>query len=149
MNNEKKLKEKISEKDKAKLNYKQKLELIKQHYGVEFDVTSLKDGSINDVKFMNLKYKNEFNNLTIVYNNVLKKFDYLFCEYIDVKTVKNLNHKQVIPNLNKEYKLKLIIAEINRANEEYRKKINAIESKYQATIDTDEKVLQIKKNDEE
>ena len=149
MNNEKNLKEKISEKDKAKLNYKQKLELIKQHYGVEFDVTSLKDGSINDVKFMNLKYKNEFNNLTIVYNNVLKKFDYLFCEYIDVKTVKNLNHKQVIPNLNKEYKLKLIIAEINRANEEYRKKINAIESKYQATIDTDEKVLQIKKNDEE
>ena len=149
MNNEKNLKEKISEKDKAKLNYKQKLELIKQHYGVEFDVTSLKDGSINDVKFMNLKYKNEFNNLTIVYNNVLKKFDYLFCEYIDVKTVKNLNHKQVIPILNKEYKLKLILAEINRANEEYRKKINEIESKYQATIDTDEKVLQIKKNDEE
>ena len=149
MNNEKKLKEKISEKDKAKLNYKQKLELIKQHYGVEFDVTSLKDGSINDVKFMNLKYKNEFNNLTIVYNNVLKKFDYLFCEYIDVKTVKNLNHKQVIPILNKEYKLKLILAEINRANEEYRKKINEIESKYQATIDNNEKVLQIKKNDEE
>ena len=149
MNNEKNLKEKISEKDKAKLNYKQKLELVKQHYGVEFDVTSLKDGSINDVKFMNLKYKNEFNNLTIVYNNVLKKFDYLFCEYIDVKTVKNLNHKKVIPILNKEYKLKLIIAEINRANEEYRKKINEIESKYQATIDNNEKVLQIKKNDEE
>ena len=35
---EENLKKKIIEKDKAKLRYKQKLELIKQHYGIEFDV---------------------------------------------------------------------------------------------------------------
>ena len=35
INSEDLIKKKIADKDKAKLKYKQKLELIKQHYGVE------------------------------------------------------------------------------------------------------------------
>ena len=49
MNDENKkelIKEKIKEQDKAKLKYKQKIELVKQHYGIELDVEHFKDENI-------------------------------------------------------------------------------------------------------
>ena len=44
--NEEIIKKKIADKDKIKLKYKQRLNLIKQHYGVEFDVEHLNNNEV-------------------------------------------------------------------------------------------------------
>ena len=72
------LKKKIVEKDKAKLKYKQSLELIKQHYGVEFDVYYFKNENIDKIKFSNLEFKTSAKNITMVYDNKIGKFNYIF-----------------------------------------------------------------------
>ena len=46
INSEELIKKKIADKDKAKLKYKQKLNSIKQHYGIEFDVEHLKNNEV-------------------------------------------------------------------------------------------------------
>ena len=67
------LKKKIVEKDKAKLKYKQSLELIKQHYGVEFDVYYFKNENIDKIKFSNLEFKTYEKNITMINNNKIGK----------------------------------------------------------------------------
>ena len=141
----------IVEKDKIKLKYKQKLNCIKQHYGVEFDVEHSKSEKINSIKFINLKYKNNFDNVSVVYDNTIRKFNYIEYEYLDTRMVKGLNHKKLLPNLEKEYKLRLIVAEVERVNNEYRKEIDDINSMLINTpkeIENIEHVLQIRKNEE-
>lgn len=150
-NNEELTKKIIIEKDKITLRYKQKLNDIKQHYGVEFDVEHLKDSSIKNITFINLKYKNTFSNLSVVYNCETRNFDYMNYEFTEARNVKNVNHKKMLPILDKEYKLKLLVSEIERANSEYVRDLNDIDavlknapknsSKY-------EKVLVINKSEE-
>lgn len=82
-NNEELTKKIIAEKDKITLRYKQKLNDIKQHYGVEFDVEHLKDSSIKNITFVNLKYKNTFSNLSVVYNGETRNFEYMNYEFTE------------------------------------------------------------------
>ena len=96
------LMKKIVEKDKAKLKYKQSLELIKQHYDVEFDVYYFKNESIDKIKFSNLEFKTSAKNITMVYDNKIGKFNYIFYDYDNETSMKNLTDKKIIDGLNRE-----------------------------------------------
>ena len=124
------LMKKIVEKDKAKLKYKQSLELIKQHYDVEFDVYYFKNESIDKIKFSNLEFKTSAKNITMFYDNKIGKFNYIFYDYDNETSMKNLTDKKIIDGLNREKKLKLVVAEVKRLNEEYRKELTEIDEKY-------------------
>lgn len=140
----------IAEKDKINLKYKQKLNSIKQHYGVEFDVDHFSNNGVKNITFINLKYKNLFTNVSVTYNSSSGKFDYIDYEFSETRTVKNLNHKRLIPNLNKEYKLKLIVAEIERLNSEYVRELNEVDTALKNTPKNDieyEKTLLVNKDD--
>lgn len=150
-NNEEFIKMVIAEKDKIKLKYKQKLNNIKQHYGVEFDVEHSKSENVNSINFVNLKYRNSFDNVSVVYDNTTRKFNYIDYEYVDSRMVKGLNHKKLLPSLEKEYKLRLIVAEVERVNNDYIREINEIDSTLVNTpknAESIEQVLQIKKSEE-
>ena len=53
---DKKLKAKIKKQDDLKLEFKRKLENIKQKYGIDFDIELLDNNNIDKIKFYNLKY---------------------------------------------------------------------------------------------
>ena len=125
--NEEIIKKKIIEKDKAKLKYKQKLELIKQHYGVEFDIYYFDNSNIEKIKFSNLDFKNTAKNISLIYDNKIGKFNYVFYDYDSEQSIRNYDEKKVINGLNREKKLKLVIAEIKRLNEEYQKELLEID----------------------
>lgn len=124
------IKKKIIEKDKAKLKYKQKLELLKQHYGVDFDITYFENNNIDKVKFYNLEFKSSAKNISLIYDNKIGKFNYIFYDYDNEQSLKNYDAKKLMNSLNREKKLKLVIAEIKRLNEEYKAELNKIEEKY-------------------
>ena len=151
LNEEELLKLVIAEKDKLKKDYLQKINGIKQHYGVEFDVNHFSNEKVKDIKFVNLNYKQYYDNLSVTYNGTNGKVDYIDYDYSDIRMVKKANHKRIIPELEKDFKLRLIVAEIERANSDYLKELHEIDSKYQATkeeLSSPERVLQINKNDE-
>lgn len=125
--NEEIIKKKIIEKDKAKLKYKQKLELIKQHYGVEFDIYYFDNSNIEKIKFSNLDFKNTAKNISLIYDNKIGKFNYVFYDYDSEKSIRNYDEKKIINGLNREKKLKLVIAEVKRLNEEYQKELLEID----------------------
>ena len=130
---------------------KYKLNDIKQHYGVEFDVNHFSDNKIRNITFVNLKYKNLFSNITVIYNDESNNFDYIDYEFSETRSFKNLNHKRLIINLDKEYKLKLVVAEIYRLNADYINDLNEIDKTFKNTPKKDinsEKVLLIRKDEE-
>lgn len=132
---EENLKKKIIEKDKAKLKYKQKLELVKQHYGVEFDVYYFKNENIDKIKFSNLEFKTSAKNVSLIYDNKIGKFNYIFYDYDSEQAIRNYDEKKIISGLNREKKLKLVIAEVKRVNEEYKKELLEIEERYDENIE--------------
>ena len=136
------IKKKIIEKDKAKLKYKQKLELLKQHYGVDFDITYFENNNIDKVKFYNLEFKSSAKNISLIYDNKIGKFNYIFYDYDNEQSLKNYDAKKLMNSLNREKKLKLVIAEIKRLNEEYKAELNKIEEKY-----TEDDIKEIKELD--
>ena len=103
-NLEEKMNQKINEKDKIKLKYKQKLELVKQHYGVEFDVYYLKNDNIDKIRFFNLEFKTSAKNITLVYDNKIGKFNYIFYDYNSEQDIKNYDEKKIMSGLNREKK---------------------------------------------
>ena len=103
INSEELIKKKIADKDKAKLKYKQKLNSIKQHYGIEFDVEHLKNNEVENIRFVNLKYKNGFENVCVNYNPNNKKISYIDYEFTDTRIVKNTKHKKLAATLEKDY----------------------------------------------
>lgn len=142
------IKKKIIEKDKAKLKYKQKLELVKQHYGVDFNITYFENNNINKVKFSNLEFKSSAKNISLVYDNKIGKFNYIFYDYANKQSLKNYDAKKLMNSLNREKKLKLVIAEIKRLNEEYKAELNKIEEKYKEDDIEEIKELDYKKKRE-
>ncbi len=142
------IKKKIIEKDKAKLKYKQKLELVKQHYGVDFNITYFENNNIDKVKFYNLEFKSSAKNISLVYDNKIGKFNYIFYDYDNEQSLKNYDAKKLMNSLNREKKLKLVIAEIKRLNEEYKAELNKIEEKYKEDDIKEIKELDYKKKRE-
>lgn len=142
--NEEIIKKKIIEKDKAKLKYKQKLELIKQHYGVEFDIYYFDNSNIEKIKFSNLDFKNTAKNISLIYDNKIGKFNYVFYDYDSEQSIRNYDEKKIINGLNREKKLKLVIAEIKRLNEEYQKELLEIDESTEEICNE----LEYRKNEE-
>lgn len=142
------IKKKIIEKDKAKLKYKQKLELVKQHYGVDFNITYFENNNIDKVKFYNLELKSSAKNISLIYDNKIGKFNYIFYDYDNEQSLKNYDAKKLMNSLNREKKLKLVIAEIKRLNEEYKAELNKIEEKYKENDIKEIKELDYKKKRE-
>ncbi len=142
------IKKKIIEKDKAKLKYKQKLELVKQHYGVYFNITYFENNNIDKVKFYNLELKSSAKNISLIYDNKIGKFNYIFYDYDNEQSLKNYDAKKLMNSLNREKKLKLVIAEIKRLNEEYKAELNKIEEKYKEDDIKEIKELDYKKKRE-
>lgn len=142
------LNKKIVEKDEAKLKYKQKLELVKQHYGVEFDVYYFKNENIDKIKFINLEFKNAAKNISLVYVNKLEKFNYIFYDYDNEQTIRNYDEKKLISGLNREKKLKLVVAEVKRLNEEYQKELVEIDEKYSIKEHENVNELELRKKEE-
>ena len=142
------IKKKIIEKDKAKLKYKQKLELLKQHYGVDFNITYFENNNIDKVKFYNLELKSSAKNISLIYDNKIGKFNYIFYDYDNEQSLKNYDAKKLMNSLNREKKLKLVIAEIKRLNEEYKAELNKIEEKYKEDDIKEIKELDYKKKRE-
>ena len=145
---EENLKKKIIEKDKAKLKYKQKLELIKQHYGVEFDVYYFDNENIDKIKFFNLEFKTSAKNVSLVYDNKIGKFNYIFYDYDSEQAIRNYDEKKIINGLNREKKLKLVIAEVKRLNEEYKKELLEIDEKYKENTEEIGDELEYRKKEE-
>lgn len=125
-----KTKQKINEKDKVRKKYLEELELLKQSFGVEFLVSEFKNNDIDKIKFYNLKYKNSVKNVAIIYDNKVKKFNYLSYDYDLEKDIKGLTNFKIIDDINKQYKLKILVDEIEKVNENYKLKLLEIESKY-------------------
>lgn len=142
------LKKKIIEKDKAKLKYKQKLELVKQHYGVEFDVYYFDNENIDKIKFSNLEFKTSAKNVSLVYDNKIGKFNYIFYDYDSEQAIRNYDEKKIINGLNREKKLKLVIAEVKRLNEEYQKELLEIEERYKENTEEIGDELEYRKKEE-
>lgn len=124
-------KEIIEEKDKLKLLYKQKLNDIMRHYGVELDIKHLGTEKISVIKFINLKFQNGINNLSVSYDNISMKYCFISYDFDNDKDLKLINYKKMISNLEKRYKLQLIVDECNRANNEYLKNLEDINIKLQ------------------
>lgn len=130
-NNDEALKRKIRDKDNETKKYKEKLELIKQHYGIQFDIDYFENKDINKIKFYDLEYKNSIKNISVIYDAKLGRFNFFQYEYDNESVTKNMDDKKILNSLNKEKKLKLIIAEIDRLNNEYQFNLKKIEEKYQ------------------
>lgn len=124
-------KEIIEEKDKLKLLYKQKLNDIMRHYGVELDIKHLSTEKISVIKFINLKFQNGINNLSVSYDNISMKYCFISYDFDNDKDLKLINYKKMISNLEKRYKLQLVVDECNRANNEYLKNLEDINIKLQ------------------
>ena len=72
-------------------------------------------------------------------------------EFTDEKLINILNHREMISNLSKQYKLDIVVKEINKINFIYRDKLEQIESKYlkmKDNISQKSYKLQIVKNTE-
>lgn len=124
------IKKKLSEKNKAKRKYLEKLELLKQSYGVEFKVDSFKNNDINKIRFYNMNYQKSIKNVSMVYDNKYGKFNYLSYDYSDEKDAKKFSNHKIIEDLNREKKLKLLVDEILKLNNEYKQELIEIDSRY-------------------
>ncbi len=121
------IKKKINEKNKAKRKYLEKLELLKQSYGVEFKIDSSKNNDINKIRFYNINYQKSIKNLSIVYDYKYGKFNYLS---YDCNTDKNYRNHTIIEDLNREKKLKLLVDEVLKLNNKYKQELIEIDTKY-------------------
>lgn len=143
-------KKKISEKNKAKKNYLEKLELLKQSYGVEFKIENFKNNDINKIKFYNMNYQKSIKNVSIIYDNKIGKYNYLSYDYDMEKYVKTTPNFKVIEDINKDKKLDLVVNEILRINKEYQLEIQDIDRRYNENnelIEDNSKELEIEKKD--
>lgn len=138
-----KTKEKISEKDKLKNKYNLKLDSIKQHYGVEFTIDYFKDNNINKIRFYNLEYKGTIKNISMVYDNKNRNIDFICYDYSKESDANKINDRTMINSINRDKKIKLVIAEVERLNNEYRLELDKIDKKYS---EENIKELEIQKN---
>ena len=133
--NQENLKNKLEEKDEKKEKYNQELNDIKNHYQVEFDVYYSKNNNVERIKFLNLSYKKKIENITLIYDNRIGKFNFLSYKLEQNFMTKNLIDKTIISTINKEKRLNLVIAEVLRLSKEYKQELEKIDRKYKKRID--------------
>lgn len=128
------IKEKINKQNNLKIEFKKKLEDIKQKYGIDFDIELLDNNSVDKIKFYNLKYKNKARDMSLVY---YCEFNYYGAYIYTINKDSSIEEENYITRknyLNKEYKLDLIIEEIRQANEIYKSKLLELEENYREEL---------------
>lgn len=145
MDNEK-IRKKLAEKDKARRKYLEKLELLKQKYGVEFEVSTFKNSSINKIKFYNMDYKKSLRNVVIVYDRKVNKYNYISYDFESSKSIKDLTNNKVINDISKEKKLDSLINEIEKVNNELLIDLVEIDKKMEIEESFDKQLEINKKN---
>lgn len=121
---------KVSEKNKVYKKYLEKLELLKQVYGIEFKIENLNDNHINKIKFYNIDYQKSIKNVSLIYDNGNNDFNFVSYDYDKEKDVINLTDQKLIDDLTKKYKLKILIKEIVKNNIEFINELEKIDCKY-------------------
>lgn len=140
-------KEKQLEEDEAEKVYLSKITSIKQHYGIELKIDYFQNQSINKIKFLDLDYNSNIKNIVLLYDNKIGKFNYLSYDY-DGSSLKKINDRKLINDLQKDKKLKLIVQEIDKANKEYLLRLKQISEKYKINSKVDGEIpkeLEIKR----
>ena len=127
-NNRDLIKEKMMEQQKFRADYQQKIIEIKNEYGVDFNINYLDSGLIKDIIFMVSTYKNKIDNIQIHYDNDMNLISMNY-QYSDNRSIKNLNPKKVIKEIEKEYDLKSVFLKINDYTNEYIEKSKTITTK--------------------
>lgn len=151
INTEEIVNKKIAEKNLAKEKYDRKIGDIKVKRGINFSIEYLKSERINSIMFTNLEYKNKAKNITLYYNADRNSFNAVTYEVSKNATIQDLRDTTLIKKLEKEYKLQVVIEEIEKANLEYIRSLNEIDQKYmqiEREQMVSEKELEIKKNNE-
>ncbi len=128
---DKKLKEKIKKQDDLKLEFKRKLENIKQKYGIDFDIELLDNNNIDKIKFYNLKYKNKARDVSLIYYNEHNYYGAFIYKVNNNSSMKDESYLTKKNYFNKQYKLELVINEIKQANEIYKTKMLELETNTQ------------------
>lgn len=128
--NQENLKNKLSEKDEKKRIFNEELEKIKEHYKVNFKIEFFKNNDIDKVIFLDLSYKKKAEEITLIYNNRIGKFNFISYKMDQNYTNKSLIDKVIISTLNKEKRLNLVIAELLRLVKEYKLELEKIDKKY-------------------
>ncbi len=151
INTEEIVNKKIAEKNLAKEKYDRKIGDIKVKRGINFSIEYLKSGKINSIVFTNLEYKNKAKKITLYYDAERNKFNAVTYEISKNATIQDLRDTTLIKRLEKEYKLQVVIEEVEKANIEYIRSLDEIDKKYMQ-IEREqlvtEKELEIKKNHE-
>lgn len=123
-------KQRIQESDKTRLMYKRSLNKIKDEYNIEFDIEHFQNELIKIIKFVDLNNKSDLKNLEIIYNNVSKKIDYISYDFTNGELLKRLDHRKIIPTLDKEFNLTKIIEKIVEVNIAFVRRMETINKKY-------------------
>lgn len=126
-------KQRIQESDKTRLMYKRSLNKIKDEYNIEFDIEHFQNELIKIIKFVDLNNKSDLKNLEIIYNNVSKKIDYISYDFTNGELLKRLDHRKIIPTLDKEFNLTKIIEKIVEANLAFVRRMETINKKYKGS----------------
>ena len=141
------IKEKMKEQQKARFDYQQKMVEIKNKYGVDFNINYLDSNYIKEIVFNISNYKNKINDIQINYDNDMNLISMNY-QYSDNRIAKNFNPKKVIKEIEKENNLQTIFLEIIGCMNEYIEKKQKISTKRDVNLNTQEKMLQINKNNE-
>ena len=101
-------------------DFKGKSFSLKKEFNKEEKLNNIIENKfIDKFEYVNLKYKNGFENVCVNYNPNNKKISYIDYEFTDTRIVKNTKHERLAATLEKDYKLNLIVGEIERANNDY------------------------------
>ena len=137
----------MKKQQKARFDYQQKMVEIKNKYGVDFNINYLDSDYIKEIVFNISNYKNKINDIQINYDNDMNLISMNY-QYSDNRIAKNFNPKKVIKEIEKENNLQTIFLEIIGCMNEYIEKKQKISTKRDVNLNTQEKMLQINKNNE-
>ena len=129
------LNNKIAEKDKIEKRYLEKLELIKQAYGINFTIESFNDKTINKIKFYNLKEHDSKKNMYTIYDRVTNNFNYISFDNDEDIDIKDITNNNFINSVIKENKLNLAMNEILKVNNDYILELKNIAKNYEKITD--------------
>lgn len=128
-------KDKNPKQDKIKEEYSEKIKLLKDLYGIEFEIDYLKNNVIDKIKFLNINYRDLANNVKIVYDNNIKKIN--FISY-NCNQISKSGHK-MIRELCNEIGLKLLIEDILEINREYQEDLKINSSQFDNSKEINDK----------
>lgn len=114
---------------------------------ISLKIDYFQNQSINKIKFLDLDYNSNIKNIVLLYDNKIGKFNYLSYDY-DGSSLKKINDRKLINDLQKDKKLKLIVQEIDKANKEYLLRLKQISEKYKINSKVDGEIpkeLEIKR----